>query len=582
MTSDVIGNNSTSQKSRTLIVICLLLLSAVNASWMLSEETLDNHECFVSVTAREMLQSGNWIMPTCNGLPRLGKTPLSYWFTAVIAEITGEVNEFSARMPSVIFAILSAVVILYFVNQWLSFRIAVLSSCVWATTLCYFNYSHNARPEMALTFFVLLCFLSFYSAITAQKRKRQIVYMVIFWVSFGLGNLAKGPAPLPYILVPLFFYVAIFRQWKKLFNWVLVVGLIIFLAVVLPWPLAIAHKVNWDLIIWKNEFVDRFFGTYAKGRYPLYFYFLIMFRYITPWVVFLPMALAAPFYKVWNKKRPVMQFLWLWFVVDFIFLTINGGKRQHYILPSMPAMAILIGILLEDMVFSQKAYERKFAVKILQGYLTVAVVGIIIATICIAKLSPVNLHKMLILASVTIVTAAVVAALFAKGENGWGCTAIFAGVLVWTMISYASFAAFMDGFKYSRDFSKKVAQIVPPTENVIAYKRISSNFVHYFGKTVPVVSDINELYNHYQSGDWIVATSGYIKELTRDNRFRVVYHNNKADQIDKYRALFHKSALLIKDDSDTSQDIFIPLENGCIPPQILSVHACLQSFLLSR
>jgi 4-amino-4-deoxy-L-arabinose transferase-like glycosyltransferase len=542
---------------------------------MLSEEALDNHECFVSVTTREMLQSGNWIMPTCNGLPRLQKTPLSYWFTAGITKITGEVNEFSARLPSVIFAVLSAAAILYFVNQWLSFRIAVLSTCVWTTTLCYFNYSHSARPEMALTFFVLSCFLSFYSAITAQNRKRQIVYMVIFWVSFGLGNLAKGPAPLPYILVPLFFYVAIFRQWELIPKLLPVTGIIILLVIMLPWPLAVAHKVNWNLIVWKHHFFDRFFGTFAKGNYPPYFYFLIMFRYITPWVAFLPLALAAPFYSVWNKKRPVMQFLWLWFVVDLVFLTINGGKRQHYILPLMPAMAILIGILLEDMVFSQKAYNRKFAVKILQGYLAVAVVGIIIATVCIAIISPVNLHKMLILALVTIATAAIVAALFAKGEDGWGCAAVFAGVLVWSMISYASFAAFMDGFKYSRDFSKKVAQIVPPTENVIAYKRISSNFVHYFGKTVPVVSDINELYNHYQKGDWIVATSDYIKELTRDNRFREVYHKDKPDQIDKFRALFHKSAPLIKDDSDTSQDTFILLKNGYIPSQLLSARACL-------
>ncbi|MFZ0034024.1 MAG: glycosyltransferase family 39 protein [Sedimentisphaerales bacterium] len=576
------NNQNNAKITKSLIVCGVLLLSAVSATWMLSEEAMDNHECFVSVTTREMLQSGNWIMPTCNGLPRLQKTPLSYWFTAVIAKVTGEVNEFSARMPSVIFAVLSVAAILYFVNQWLSFRIAAISGAVWATSLCYIHYSHSARPEMALTFFILLCFLSFYSAVTAKSWGEQMVCTLIFWISFALGNLAKGPAPLPLVLIPLFFYIAIFRQWKKLFSWASVAGLIIFLAIVLPWPLAIAHKVNWDLIVWKHEFVDRFFGTYAKGNYPPYFYFLIMFRYIVPWVAFLPMALAAPFYRVWNKKQPVMQFLWLWFVVDLVFLTINGGKRQHYILPLMPAMAILIGVLLEDMVFSQKAYERKFAVKILQGHLAVAVVGIIIATICIAKISPVNLHKMLILASVTIVTAAIIAALFAKGKNGWGCTAVFAGVLVWIMISYASFAALMDGFKYSRDFSKKVAQIVPPTENVIAYKHISSCFVHYFGKTVPIVSDINELYNHYQNGDWIVTTSGYIKELTRDNRFREVYHKDKPDQIDKYRALFHKSAPLIEDDSDTSQDIFIPSESGCIPSQLLSVWACLQSFLPAR
>jgi 4-amino-4-deoxy-L-arabinose transferase-like glycosyltransferase len=567
------ANDYKNGKSTKILLVCgVLILSAVNAAWMLSEKALDNHECYVSVTTREMLQSGDWIIPTCNDSPRLQKTPLSYWLTAGVAEITGKVNEFSARLPSAVFGFLSVVAILFFVNQWLSFRIAVISGGVWATSLCYVHYTHNARPEMALTFFVLLCFLSFYSAITVADKGRQIVYTLIFWVSFALGNLAKGPAPLPLVLVPLFFYVAIFRQWEKVFNWVSVVGLIIFLAILLPWPLVVAHKVNWDLIVWKHHFVDRFFGTYAKGRYPPYFYFLIMFRYIVPWVVFLPLALAAPFYKVWNKKRTAMQFLWLWFVADFIFLTICGGKRQHYFLPLMPAMAILVGILFEDMVFSQKAYERKFAVKLFQGHLAVVVVGIVIASVCIAKLSPVNLYEMSILATVTIVVAAVIAALFAKGENGWGCVAIFAGILVWTMISYVSFAGHVDGFQYSRDFSKKVAQMVPQGENVIAYKYISSSFVHYFGKTVPVVSDVNELYNRYQNGDWIVAISGHIKELTRDSRFREVYSEEKRGQC---RALFHKTASLMKDDDDTSQVIFTPSENGDILSRHLSICACL-------
>ncbi len=555
MNSDVIGNNSTSQKSRTLLVICLLLLSAVNASWMLSMATLDDHECYVSVTAREMLENGDWIRPTFNGQLRVVKTPLSYWLVAGLAKVTGGVDEFTSRLPSAVFAFLSVVAILYFVNQWLSFRIAVISGSVWATSLCYIRYSHNARPDMVLTFFILLCFLSFYSAVTAKGRGKQVVCMLIFWISFALGNLAKGPAPLPLVLIPLFFYVAIYRQWRKLFNLVSVVGLIVFLAVVLPWLLATAHKLNWNLIIWRHEFVDRFFGAYAKGDYPLYFYFLIMFKYITPWVVFLPLALAAPFYKVWNKKQPVMQFLWLWFVADFIFLTINGGKRQHYILPSMPAMAILIGILLEDMVFGQKAYERKFAVRILQWHLAVAVVGIISATVCIARMSPMNpanLNKMLILASVTIVAAGIVAVLFAKGKNGWGCTAIFAGVFLWSMISYVSFAPLMDIFKYPRDFSRKVAQIIPPTANLLAYKSISGNFVYYFGKPVPVVSDANGVYNCYKRGDWIVATSGYLKELTQDKRFREVYRKDDPGPRGRSRALFHKSAPLIKDDDGTS------------------------------
>ena len=90
----------------------------------------------------------------------------------------------------------------------------------------------------------MLCFLTFYSAVSAKSRKRQIIYMLVFWISFGLANLAKGPAPLPLVLVPLFFYVAVFRRWKQIPKLLPIIGVVIFLAIVLPWPLAIASRLN--------------------------------------------------------------------------------------------------------------------------------------------------------------------------------------------------------------------------------------------------------------------------------------------------------------------------------------------------
>ena len=294
MNTGQMAENQNNSAIKTLLVCGLLTLSAVNAAWTLASQPLNNHECFVAVTAREMLQSGDWVMPTFNTQPRLEKTPLAYWLVAAAAKLTGRVDEFSARLPNAVFAVLSVAAILYFVKRWLSLRIALLSAAVWATSLSYIRYAHSARPEMAMTFFVILCFLSFYSAITEENRRAQIRYMLIFWISFPIANLAKGPAPIPILLVPLVFYVAIFRHWKKIPRLLPVLGTLIFLAIVLPWPLAIAHRVNWDLTLWKHEFVDRFFGSYAKGDYPLYYYLLIMFKYAMPWVVFLPMALAAP------------------------------------------------------------------------------------------------------------------------------------------------------------------------------------------------------------------------------------------------------------------------------------------------
>ncbi|MFA5251775.1 MAG: glycosyltransferase family 39 protein [Phycisphaerae bacterium] len=542
----------TLKKSRTLIVICLLLLSAVSTSWTISEGTLDNHECFVSVTAREMLASGDWICPTFNGEPRLQKTPLSYWLVASLARITGRVDEFTARMPSVIFAVLSAAAILYFVNLWLSFRIAVISGAVWMTSVCYIRYSHSARPEMALTFFVLLCFLTFYSAITAKSRGKQIIYTLVFWMSFALGNLAKGPAPLPLVLIPLFFYVAIFRQWRKVFNWVSLAGLVIFLAIVLPWPLAIAHKLNWDVVLWKREFIDRFFGEYARGDYPVYYYFLIIFKYIAPWVVFLPMAIPAPFFRVWANKRPVMLFLWILFVADFAFLTLSGGKRQHYILPLMPAMAILIGILIEDMAFVKKAYSRTFARNVLVGHAAVVAILTVAGCVYLIRTYPDMVAEALILGTAAIIFTSAATVLFSAKKPAVACGVLFTGIVVLVMILYTAFLNPLDLHRCSRDFSRRLAQIVPQSDNLIAYEYVSNKSIHYFGRVVPQVTDKSVLYERYEQGDWIVATADHLEKLQADDgRLRKVYYKQKAVRAWRQQApgaLFHKSAPFVAEE----------------------------------
>ena len=524
-------NNLSNPKRTRFIVICaLLLLSAITGSWTLSERPLDNHECRVSITAREMLESGDWVMPTCNGELRLQKTPLSYWLVAGLAKITGKVDEFTTRLPSVVFGVLSVAAIMYFVNQWLSFRIAVLSAAVWATSLGYTRYSQNAWPDMALTFFVTLCFLAFYSAATARVRKRQIACMLIFWISFGLANLAKGPAPLPLVLVPLFFYVAVFRRWKQIPKLLPIIGTVIFLAIVLPWPLAVGHRVNWELVVWKHHFVDRFFGTYASGNKPLYYYLPKMFQFMLPWAAFVPFALAAPFYRVWDKKRPIMQFLWLWFVVGLGVLTICGGKRQHYIIPAIPAMAILAGILLEDMAFSKKAYTSRFARNFLISHLCAFTIGFIALPIIIGQLRHEVLRAAILSSAAGLIGVLVVAVLFRAKKISAACAAVFLVIAVLVMIGYSDFFNPLNYNQPSRKFTRAVAQIVPTSDKLFAYKSASSMFVHYFGRRVPVIGTQSEVDKLYRKGWWIVAFGQPLEELLKENPYEVVYKQENAER----------------------------------------------------
>ena len=525
------------------LVLCgLLVLGIVNAFWMLPAITLEDHECFVSVTAREMVESGNWILPTMNGEPRINKTPMSYWIVAGLGKITGHINEFTTRLPSAVFAVLSAVIIFCFVYHWLGFRIAAVSSAVWSTSLAYVRCSHIARPDMAVAFFITLCLLSFYSFVNSKSRREQIFYALIFWVSFGLGNLAKGPEPVPLVLIPIFVYIIVNRKWSIIPKMLPIAGILIFLAILLPWPLIVAYKVNWNLIIWKKEFIDRFFGEYAPGNYPFYFYFLMMFKYVTPYFIFLPIALMAPFFKVWSEKRDVMKYLWLWFVVDIIFLTIMVGKRQHYILPLMPAMVILIGILLDDMVFCRKAFNLDFVRRLGKVHIFTVIVSITGGIVFTAIFTPQFLMGVIILCLFAAAMTGVIVLLFYKGKLRTAIvfSFIFAGQLFMVYVWFNT--EYVDDSRPIREFVEQITLKIPKNENLVAYKKVSSTFVHYYGKVVPIIEDSQELFQHYQQGDWIFASSSYVAELEKDSRFEQAYFKPAQAGLPSSAAggLFHK------------------------------------------
>ena len=404
---------------------------------------------------------------------------------------------------------------------------------------------------MGLAFFVTLCLLSFYSAITSEDRRSRVIFMLVFWVSFALGNLAKGPAPVVYVLLPVGLYIAVRREWRVIPKLLPVWGIIICLAVILPWPLAAAYKVNWDVMIWKREFFDRLFGEYAAGNYPWYYYLGMVFKYTAPWCIFLPIALVAPFYRVWGEKRPVMQFLWLWFAADFVFLMLSGGKRQHYLLPLIPATSILTAILIDEMAFVRQVLTPKYAANILRGHVLFFVGVSIAVPVYFAK------AKILTLASATawpyvisfsvilIVMTVVVTMLFAKRHSGAACVALFCGIAVLTAHHYTGLSNLLNSeqqIKQTRRFALKVAEMVPVTDKLVSYKSVPATFVHYFGRTAEKVQSEAELNSLYQQNYWVVSFGKEMDELLKTGRYKLMYMDpgaNKKKQGSIAGGLFH-------------------------------------------
>jgi len=453
-------------KGLILFAVCAICVSSVFLR--LDKGAMGNHEAYVAVTARQMLQSGEWVVPKFNGEVRLQKTPLCYWLVAGAEKITGSASEFVVRLPGALLAVLSAFAVFYFVSERLGFRTAVISTFVWSTTVCYIRYSHTARPEMTLCSFVAIAMLSFYSAIKTESRRKQIWFMLIFWISFALAMLAKGPAPLPLIAPALFLYFLFSRQWKLVPKLLPIAGTILFLLIVLPWPIAVVKHLPNALEIWNREFISRAEGEYAAGSKPFYYYFKVIFVHFLPYSAFIPLAAFAPFYKIWEKRRDAIWYHWLWFFGGIAVMSLCGGKRQHYILPVMPAMAVMAGIIIDDMIFVRKAYEKKFVRNFLIGHLIALVV-----VPCVLIFAKSNLESK-------------------EVTNNYSTQRLV------------------------RQFMDEAAG----TE-IIAYCNVNPSFIYYYGKDVHRIYDINDVYIRYTDGTGIFAMDGNYERLKKDGRFNL-------------------------------------------------------------
>jgi 4-amino-4-deoxy-L-arabinose transferase-like glycosyltransferase len=533
-----------SKKSNLLLIIAPLAFAAVVSFWSLGNGALNNHECLVSVTAREMLETNDWILPRFNGEERLQKTPLCYWLVASVAKITGKVDEFSSRLPSAFLALLSAAAILYFVSQWLGLPIATLSTAVWASTIAFVRYAHCARPEMALCSFITISMLSFYSAMRTQSSRQRIWYMLVFWLSFSLAMLAKGPAPLALVVPPIFIYFAVFRQWKRIKDVMPIIGPILFLLIFMPWPIMVALRAPEGLMFWKREFVDRFAGDYASGHKPPWYYLSVVFLFTAPFSAFVPYTILAPFYSIWERKRPAMWYLWIWFVVQVVIMSISGGKRQHYILSAFPAFSILAGICLYDMIFELKAFNLKQVKTLFTCHIIAALVGaaglLYWAFTKHQSFAWPAVHTVMML----LITLAIVVFLFLQNQKVFATVLLFAG---YCAILMAVFVYFIDPLDYnnpSRDFSIKAGRLANDGKEIIAYNYVSARTIHYVGRTVPEIYDINDVRKKYDLGTWVIATGDEYKQMINAGGFDIAFYQKIAERHGQQNvegALFHKS-----------------------------------------
>jgi 4-amino-4-deoxy-L-arabinose transferase-like glycosyltransferase len=319
-----------------------------------------------------MIVRNDWITQFFNNETRFDKPALVYWLQAIGYLIIG-VNEWAVRIPSAV-AAMATVGLSFYTLQWYFLKLDALEDVTLPTrrwlipslagAMMAFNASmlvwgRTGVSDMLLTGCIACGLLCFFLAYAKQgEGEHSDGWYLAFYILIAGAILTKGPVGfvLPGLIIAAFlFYLGNFFQVLQQMR--LIPGLLILFGLAAPWYI---------LVAWRNtDYIDSFFGYHNVERFtdvvnghqaPWFFYFIVVLLGFAPYSVYLPSAmLNLKFWQVknWRTKTRVEQFslfALIWFAVVFGFFTIAVTKLPSYVLPLMPASAILVAILWADVI----------------------------------------------------------------------------------------------------------------------------------------------------------------------------------------------------------------------------------------
>ncbi len=370
----------------------LCLIGGLAFFWNLGNIGLiDETEPLFAEAARQMTVTGDWITPYFNGETRFDKPPLIYWLMAIAYQTIG-VNEWAVRLPSAVAAIALVSFGFYILYRYGHYSLGDRTSRIiknvprsrfllpWigAATMAFnpemITWGRIGVSDMLLAGCMcsaLLAFFSGYATATKSKNSTLNKWYLAFYILSALAVLTKGPVGivLPVLIIGSFLlYVGKFREvWQEIYP---LRGSLIFIIITLPWYVLVTIKNG-------SSYIESFFGYHNFERFtsvvnhhagPWYFYFLVVLFGFAPWSIYLPVAIAQTKFwqrRYWSKQPRESQlglFALFWFTCIFIFFTIASTKLISYVLPLMPAAAILAALFWGEIFLRSRAkinYQMK-------------------------------------------------------------------------------------------------------------------------------------------------------------------------------------------------------------------------------
>lgn len=320
-----------------LLLLCSCILFINIGGW----ELYNPDEPRYAEVAREMMKTGNYIVPRLGSELYSKKPPLFFWLITLCALPLGDVDSFSARMPSAVAAI-GVVLFTCLLGRMLFDPLTgFLAGLILFTGIEFFWLATRAHLDMTLTFWITLAQFLLYCGYARAQGSRRL-YACAFFCT-GLAVLTKGPVGIIIPLLTISLFLVFRREFSRFRDLKPGTGLLIAAGTTALWlvPACIMGGAEYSRDILFKETFGIIKNSFSH-REPFYFYVLHFPKDFLPWTLFIPAA-ALYFLRRRREGEPfTILFPLVWFIGGFIFLSCISSKRNIYLLSLYPAAALMM------------------------------------------------------------------------------------------------------------------------------------------------------------------------------------------------------------------------------------------------
>ncbi|MBS1659038.1 MAG: glycosyltransferase family 39 protein [Bacteroidetes bacterium] len=333
--------------------------------------------------SREMMENHHYLEVLNRGQNYLDKPPLLFWLCAISFKIFG-VNVAAYKLPSYLFTLLGVYSVYRLAKHLYDEQTGLVAALILYTCQAFFLFNNDVRTDTLLTANVIFATWQLVRFVDTGKWK----FLIAGFAGVGLAMLAKGPIGAIVPGAAIFVHLMMKRQWKKLFQWKWLAGIVVTFLVLLPMTYGLYAQYGSAgprFFFWTQSF-GRITGENAWKNDAGYFYFIHVFGWsMLPWTL---IAVAAFFYFLVKTFRGIFSpdslteyYSIGGFLIPFVALSLSHYKLPHYIFVTFPLAAIFTAAFIRHKISESENLQRVISISQLILFMGVLAVPIIFSTL---------------------------------------------------------------------------------------------------------------------------------------------------------------------------------------------------------